>query len=226
MLNSCPYPYTLTRSRRKTVCISITSSGQVAVKAPIRMANQEIDVFVEKHRSWIDKHRQFVVEKAKRAAAFTWADGDLVPVLGEACPLRTASVGERGVKLVQSCLEIGSDMKNRQAAVTGFLREMARRILSERTAHFAAIMGVHPTGLKITGARTRWGSCSGKNSLCFSYRLICLPMAAVDAVVVHELAHILVKNHSPAFYAQVTRILPDYESRRTLLRQLNDGIPF
>ncbi|MGI6029010.1 MAG: M48 family metallopeptidase [Candidatus Heteroscillospira sp.] len=98
------------------------------------------------------------------------------------------------------------------------LIDEAKRVLPEKVAYWAQRMGVQPTGLRITGARTRFGSCSGKNSLCFSWRLMDYPEEAVDYVVVHELAHILEKNHSPRFYAVVARHLPDYRRREKMLR--------
>lgn len=98
------------------------------------------------------------------------------------------------------------------------LRQKARDILPGRVAHYAEWMGVTPTGIKITGAKTRFGSCSAKNSLCFSLYLMAYPDTAVDYVVVHELAHIRHKNHSPAFYAEVARVMPDYRERRKLLK--------
>ena len=98
------------------------------------------------------------------------------------------------------------------------LRQKARDILPGRVAHYAGRMGVTPTGVKITGAKTRFGSCSAKNSLCFSLYLMAYPDAAIDYVVVHELAHIRHKNHSPAFYAEVARVMPDYRERRKLLK--------
>lgn len=86
-------------------------------------------------------------------------------------------------------------------------------------ARYARLMGVEPSGIKITGAEHRFGSCSGKNSLCFSYRLVTYPPEAVEYVVVHELAHIREKNHSKDFYAVVAAVLPDYKQREKLLRQ-------
>ena len=95
----------------------------------------------------------------------------------------------------------------------------AKEELPPKVAYYAQLMGVQPTGLKITSARTRFGSCSGKNSLCFSWRLMEYPEAAVDYVVVHELAHITHKNHGPRFWALVERYIPDYRARRALLRE-------
>ena len=94
----------------------------------------------------------------------------------------------------------------------------AREILPPKVAYWSARMGVSPTGLKITTARKRYGSCSGKNSLCFSCFLANAPDAAVDLVVVHELCHIREKNHGPRFYALLEHYLPDYRERKKLLR--------
>ena len=88
-----------------------------------------------------------------------------------------------------------------------------------RVDYWSDIMGLTPTGLKITSARTRFGSCSGKNSLCFSWRLMQYPREAIDYVVVHELAHIRHHDHSAAFYRFIASVMPDHEARRALLRQ-------
>ena len=98
------------------------------------------------------------------------------------------------------------------------LRRLAREVLPGKVAQYAARMELYPAGVTITGARTRFGSCSGKNRLCFSWRLMAYPEEAVDYVVVHELAHIRHKNHGPAFYECVARTLPDWRARRELLR--------
>ena len=96
--------------------------------------------------------------------------------------------------------------------------EQAKAILPERVDHYAKIMGLQPSGITITGARTRFGSCSPKNRLCFSWRLMAYPEEAIDYVVVHELAHIVHRNHGPEFHALVERILPDHRKRRDLLK--------
>ena len=105
------------------------------------------------------------------------------------------------------------------AAEIEALRRRAREELPGRVAHWAGVMGLVPAAVKITAARTRFGSCSGKNSLCFSLYLMQYPPEAIDAVVVHELCHMRHRNHSPAFYAEVARWLPDYREREKLLKQ-------
>lgn len=95
----------------------------------------------------------------------------------------------------------------------------AKEYLPMRVDYWSGIMGLTPTGLKITSARTRFGSCSGKNSLCFSWRLMQYPPEAIDYVVVHELAHIRHHDHSPAFYALVERYMSDWRERMKLLKE-------
>ena len=99
------------------------------------------------------------------------------------------------------------------------LKEQTRALVEPRVAYYARKTGLIPTGIRITRARSRYGSCSARNSLCFSCFLALYPPEAVDLVVVHELVHIQVKNHGPAFYARLEEILPDWKARKALLRQ-------
>ena len=98
------------------------------------------------------------------------------------------------------------------------LKAQAGSILPNKVAYWSQKMGVIPTGLKITTAQKRYGSCSGKNSLCFSCFLMRYPEEAIDLVVVHELCHIKEKNHGPRFYALLEQYLPDYKERKNLLK--------
>ena len=99
------------------------------------------------------------------------------------------------------------------------LRRRAKEYLPERTAYFAKIMGVEYTSVKITSAKTRYGSCSGKNGICYSLYLMQKPQEAVDYVVVHELAHTVHHNHSPLFYQLIEKYMPDYKERNRLLKK-------
>lgn len=92
-------------------------------------------------------------------------------------------------------------------------------LIAARTEHYAPLMNVTFAGLRIGTARRRWGSCSAKNRLSFSEMLADMPPEAIDAIVVHELAHIRYKNHSREFYAFIESVLPDYRARMRLLRE-------
>lgn len=99
------------------------------------------------------------------------------------------------------------------------LRTRAREVIVPRVAYYADVMGLTPATVKITSARRRFGSCSSRGGLCFSCRLAAYPIEAIDYVVVHELAHLKHRDHSPAFHALVARYLPDSRAKRELLKQ-------
>ncbi len=123
---------------------------------------------------------------------------------------------EKHVLLRRESLENARSFSSAEAAA---LKRRALEIARDGLRVYAPRMGVVPAGLKITSAAARWGSCSGKNGICFSFRIALLPKEAADYVIVHELAHIREKNHGPGFYAEVAKILPDYKRRIALLKK-------
>ena len=100
------------------------------------------------------------------------------------------------------------------------LKTQARAVLPEKVAYYSRLMGLTPAAVKITAARTRYGSCSGNNSLCFSCFLMNALEEAIDLVVGQELCHIRHKNHGPAFYALLESVLPDHRQRKQLLKNV------
>ncbi len=174
--------YTLIRSRRKTISLSVSEDLRVIVRAPMKMPARDIESFIAKHSGWIDKQK---------------------------CRIQAQSEGRRSL----SAEEIAA------------LREKAKLHIPRRVSYFAEMMGLYPSCVKITSAATRWGSCSAKNSLNFSYRLMLLPDELIDYIIVHELAHIKEKNHSERFYAVVRTAMPDYKGRQTKLRTESRGLP-
>ena len=98
------------------------------------------------------------------------------------------------------------------------LKALAKEILPEKVKYYVKLTGLTPTALHITSAKTRFGSCSGKNSVSLSWRLIMYDEKAIDYVVLHELCHIKHHNHSDKFYALVEKYMPDYKKRAKLLK--------
>lgn len=168
--------YTLIRSKRRTLSLSLDREGHPIVRAPYGIDKAAIDRFVSSHEGWLERARE--KQAARRLAHPEPTD------------------------------------EEREALIA-----RAKEELPARVAHWSRVMGLSPSGVKITAARTRFGSCSGKNSLCFSFYLMQYPAEAIDYVVVHELAHIRHHDHSPAFYALVAQYLPDWKARMRLLRE-------
>ena len=99
------------------------------------------------------------------------------------------------------------------------LKQKANASLPEKIEYWSNIMNLYPSSVKVTSAKKRFGSCSAKNSLCFSLYLFDYPDEAIDYVVVHELAHIKEHNHSKRFWRVVENYLPDYKEREKLLKR-------
>ncbi len=100
------------------------------------------------------------------------------------------------------------------------LKKRAEQILPEKVDYYSRLTGLTPTGIKITGAKKRFGSCSSRNSLCFSYLLMSYPEQCIDYVVLHEISHIKFHNHSKDFYALIEKYMPDYKMREKMLKSL------
>ena len=98
------------------------------------------------------------------------------------------------------------------------LAEQAKKTIPERVAHFAPQVGVTWGRITIRAQRSRWGSCSSKGNLNFNCLLMLSPPEVLDYVVVHELCHRKELNHSPAFWTEVAKVLPDYRTRQKWLK--------
>ncbi len=106
------------------------------------------------------------------------------------------------------------------------LKEKAAEAIREKIVFFSRLTRLFPVCVKITMAESRRGSCSGKNSLCVSYKTALLPAELLDYVVLHEIIHIKVKNHGRMFYREIEKFMPDYKDRISQIRmfQKNQGI--
>lgn len=99
------------------------------------------------------------------------------------------------------------------------LRGMAEEILPQRVEYYGKITGLHPKQIRINQAKTRFGSCSSRGNICFSWRLMEYPPEAVDYVVLHELCHLRFMDHGAKFYALVEQYMPDWRQRREMLKK-------
>jgi predicted metal-dependent hydrolase len=215
--------YKLIRSCRRTAAIYI-KDGNIEVRAPLNMPKRDIDNFVVAKEQWIIKHLTQSRANIEQRESFTLNYGDTLNFCGVEYPL-TAKEGNRvGFDGERFYLPPALAPKQRQTLLAQIYRRLAKMLIAERVKQYAAIMGVMPAAIKINGAKTRWGSCSAKKSLNFSWRLVMADNAVIDYVVVHELAHICEMNHSPRFWAVVAKVLPDYKERQKRLKELQQRL--
>jgi predicted metal-dependent hydrolase len=209
----------LVRSRRKTVAIVIERDGRLTVRAPLRLAESRIRLFVESHADWIAKS-QARLRTASPPPSKRYAEGETFLYLGQAYPLtiiprqRPALTFDGTVfRLAKSALPMAKE------AFVRWYKQQARSLLLERVPSFASKHGFHYQKIRISSARTRWGSCSSRGTLSFTYRLVMAPAEVVDYVVMHELVHTQVRNHSKTFWNRVGELMPDYKRRLNWLKK-------
>jgi hypothetical protein len=211
--------YTLKRSKRKTVAIHVRD-GHVEVRAPLKMAEKAIDDFVESKDRWIREKLAELNELAVRRKSFALTYSDNLTYRGTQYPI-TEKQGSR-VGFDGERFYMPPDLNPAQIkyCAVQIYRYLAKRDLTEKTYEYAKRMSVMPAAVKINSAKTRWGSCSSKKSLNFSWMLIMADDDVIDYVVVHELAHMIELNHSARFWALVAGIFPDYKARKARLKDL------
>lgn len=211
--------YTLTRSKRKTVALYVRGGG-VEVRAPLKMPKSDIDKFVASKEKWITERLAKSGELAARRESFELNFGGLIAYRGKQYPIEAKSGNRVGFDGAAFYMPPGLPPGQIKSACAQIYRMLAKRDLTEKTLAFAERMAVVPAAVKINGAKTRWGSCSGRKSINFSWRLIMADDGVIDYVVVHELAHLSEMNHSARFWAIVGNVLPDYKERQARLKAL------
>jgi predicted metal-dependent hydrolase len=231
--------YSIRRSdRARHARLTVTPEGEALVVLPRRAPLRTAALLVEQHADWLRRHvARARAEQARLAVRAPLEAGRVLMVNGiphqvvvhaDGAADRAASVARTGVsrRLVPSGDGIAAELHVRTGAdgdgvasgLEAWLRAEARRIITARVAALAGPIGVRPGPLTIRGQRSRWGSASRSGALSFNWRLVLAPPFVLDAVVVHELAHLRIPGHSPAFWAFVRKHAPRTQESRRWLR--------
>ena len=206
------------RSKRRTIALIVENNGSVTVRAPIRMPESSIREFIEKHVKWVGK-KKAELQATVAVLPKQYLPGEMFLYLGNAYSLEIVRDQKKKLVLDDRFRLAEAEQENAETVFQAWYSQQAKQLIVERVEYFADKYQLTYEGITITSARTRWGSCSPKNALSFSWRLIMTPLDVIDYVVVHELAHTVHHNHSKRFWGLVEKILPDFKERRTWLRQ-------
>lgn len=210
--------YNLTRSRRKTLAIYITENAQLDVRAPLKMSVKDIESFLRLKESWINAHIAAKQEKNRLQNEFVLDYGSKLLLLGAEYPIEQRNGSRCGFDGTVFYMPGGFDGNAIKENAVKIYKLLAKKYIAAKVSAYSDAVGVTPCSVKINSAKTRWGSCSGRNSLNFSWRLMMASEAAVDYVVVHELSHILYHDHSNGFWTQVASVMPDYKECQKQLK--------
>lgn len=204
-------PYRLIRSNRRTLMLTVDSEGALVARAPFWMAHSEIEAFIFKKREWIFKKQ---AERTPRAP-FLPVEGASLPWLGG--ELRLAACDLPFCADFDGWLLVPRE-GDRLRRLCDWRRGRAGEVLTPRVRLWESRMGLSVRSISYTAARRRWGSMSADGRLRLNSALMHCPMELCDYVIVHELAHIVHPDHSPAFHALVRTTLPDADALRVRMR--------
>jgi predicted metal-dependent hydrolase len=206
------------RSKRKTLALQVTHDGMVIVRAPKNAPQKAINSFIARYSKWVEKKKTQAHEFNKTNPPKTFVDGERFIYLGEFYKLSLVDNPNIAIRFDAGFyLDSAQTKKARSLFIDWYIRR-AKPIITERVGYYTALTGLTHNRLRITNAKSRWGSCSANNNIRFSWRLVMAPMNVIDYVVVHELVHIQIKNHSKTFWDKVENTLPDYRQHRQWLK--------
>ena len=233
LLGDAVVAYALQRVRRRSIGFTVGADG-LAVRAPTWVTLSAVDAALREKSGWILRKLNESRERQQRieGGRIAWGHGAQLPYLGEALTvvldpthgfigkggaLHSGSEGAGGPSLRIGLPHSASPAQIRDAVQAWLMRD-ARRHFTARLDHFAPLLDVRWTSLRLSSAQTRWGSAKADGSIRLNWRLLHYRPAIIDYVVAHELAHLRVMDHSPRFWDTVATVVPDYAQLRSHLR--------
>lgn len=210
-------PDKIVYSKRKTFSIQIDEEGELTVRAPEDAnMNEILDILSEK-RSWIVKKKKEAKKKQKREYTFT--PGEYYFFLGKTYPLRYDINSGKALSFDGESFITSSD--NPEVIKRQFERwykDKAKKIIVHITAKYSEQISEKYKKVKLSSAKTRWGSCSNKKNINISWRLVLAPLPVLDYVIAHEVAHLKYMDHSKRFWKLVYQMVPEYEKYKAWLK--------
>ena len=220
--------YAFQRVKRKTIGMSVGADG-LEVRAPRWATVASVEAVLHEKSAWILRKLQESQERQKqmRHTIIEWRDGATLPFLGEQWVVRLdpehqslpTSHEEAAPKCLHIALSLHAQPGQIRDAVQAWLMQQAKLNFTQRLDHFAPQLGVQWKRLSLSNASSRWGTASADGSIRLNWRLIHFKQDVIDYVVVHELSHLRVMNHSPQFWETVGSLVPDYQQRRHALNE-------
>ena len=207
--------YNIKYSKRRTIAIVITENKEVIVRAPKGASEEEIDKFVNSKNKWINE--KLAMLNNRRSLA-----NDVILFMGNEIKVkfyiqkflkRSFVVKEENEIIVNS-----KNSEEARAVLEKFLKDETLKLAKLRVNYYEKYFNIKPQKISVKNVKSRWGSCSYTNNLNFNSKLIMAPIKVFDYVVVHEMCHMVVKNHSKNFYDLVESIIPDYKEDEKYLR--------
>jgi len=216
--------YSLKFTRRKGIGYYVLANGTIEIRAPYGTSKRKIESGFQTYLPQL-LAEQKRIQALHPAPALLLKDGATLPVYDREYTLKLIYKAQTSKpSLKQSASYVYLTQPQADLAVTReliglYYKKMCRPVLVNQVDTFAALMRVQYQRITVKEQKTRWGSCSSLHNLNFNWKILLMPPAICDYVIVHELAHLKELNHSAAFWQLVETVLPDYQSRRSWLKK-------
>jgi predicted metal-dependent hydrolase len=220
--------YVLRQSSRRTLALQVDARRGVRVSVPLRTPPAAVEQFLQTHGDWLLRKLD-ALEQRPVAECLPVEDGVLFPLLGVPCRLRLGGAGRRpawrmGADGLDELL-LPASTKDPAATWRRALQQRALQWFGGRVAECCHRLNVPVPAVRLSSARTRWGSCSRVSGIRLHWRLIHLQPALIDYVVAHEAAHLIEMNHSARFWSVVASLYPDWQNARRQLHEAGRTLP-
>lgn len=211
--------YTLIRSRRRSIGLQIRKDAALFVRAPFFVPRKMIENFIRDKQTWIEKTRQRILADCRPAPQKDFLQTGKILYRGQEYPLEVSSKSCTPLCFQETHFLISEEYRpHAKKMFEHWCRARAEEIIPDRVRHYAQKADVSYQSIKINSARTRWGSCSERGTLNFSWRIMMVPPAVMDYVAAHEVAHLVHPNHSRFFWSFVAQLCPEYRAGRKWLK--------
>ncbi len=212
--------FRVVRARRRSIGIRIGVAG-VTVRAPRRASLRDIEAALREHGPWVVQKLALWQSRRRNIVPSRWIPGAPIAYRGQMLSLDIVADRRRRIRVDRAVFSIAHPAPDDEPAIAAYagtwLRRDARRILSVELADLAQRLGAPAPPMKLSSARSRWGSCNAKGEIRLNARLVHLPPELARYVVAHEIAHLVHLDHSPRFWALVATL---HERHREARREL------
>jgi predicted metal-dependent hydrolase len=201
--------------RRKTLEIIVDRKGELIISAPDDCPSETMEEFVREKRFWIFTKLAEKETLRVEAPSREFVSGEGHPYLGRNYRLLLVDAQDVPLKLERGRFRLlRSEAPNGRRHFISWYTDHAKPWLAGRVDRWTGRIGVEPKALEVQDLGFRWGSCGSSRVVNFHWATILLPPSLVDYIIVHELAHLKVSNHTPEFWLLVERTMPDFGERR------------
>ena len=207
------------RSKRKTIALQVTDRATLVIKAPENLDEDTLLRVVLKHQKWIKRRFEEIKRRDPKAGKKEFVNGEGFLYLGKYYKLMIVDRQDVPLRFDNGFYLLKDYLPVARRVFINWYKERAYEKIKERVEFYVKKRGFKYNRINITNAEKRWGSCSDKANLNFSWRLIMAPLPVIDYVVVHELVHLVEKNHSKEFWKKVKLLMPDYEKHKNWLKE-------